>query len=98
MKKFTAVILSVIIAIPMFMFMSSAAYMGDADMDYKLTASDARKTLRVSVSLENFEKEEALYSADLNMDGKITADDARAILRASVGLEDIYERFYKRTI
>lgn len=72
-----------------------AGYMGDADLDYMLSAADARRVLRTSVNLGDKLCSEASYSADVDRNGKITSADARKILRASVGLEKIYERFYK---
>lgn len=60
---------------------------GDVDGDKKITASDARITLRNAVGLEILDAQ-AIRSADADKDGKITAGDARLILRASVGLED----------
>ncbi len=63
---------------------------GDVDGNGKLTAADARLTLRASVQLENYEEGSCYYQAS-NIDKvnpKITAADARLILRASVELED----------
>ena len=60
---------------------------GDTDGDGKISASDARKTLRFSVALESASLWQK-YAADINSDSKITASDARDILRASVGLVD----------
>lgn len=59
---------------------------GDANLDGRITASDARLILRASVGLLTpsiFVK--AFYDAD--DDGKISASDARKALRISVGLE-----------
>ena len=61
--------------------------LGDLDADGSVTASDARLTLRASVSLEHF----GLFrtqKADLDLDGSVTAADARGILRTAVGLTD----------
>ena len=60
---------------------------GDVDGDERITASDARITLRCSVGLEELDAA-ATAIADADKDGRITAGDARLILRASVGLED----------
>ena len=60
---------------------------GDVNCDGKVTASDARSTLRRSVGLDEFSAFQEL-AAEVNRDGKITASDAREILRASVGLVD----------
>lgn len=61
--------------------------MGDADGNGKITAADARYSLRASVGLETV-TEELLALLDVNKDKAVTAADARLILRASVGLED----------
>ncbi|MBR5234432.1 MAG: hypothetical protein IKW03_09500 [Clostridia bacterium] len=60
--------------------------MYDIDCNGKLTAADARLTLRYCANIQNI-NEMALYAA--NVDGKngITAADARHILRKSAGLE-----------
>ncbi len=61
--------------------------MGDADGNGKITAADARYSLRASVGLETV-TEELIALLDINKDKAVTAADARLILRASVGLED----------
>ncbi len=61
--------------------------MGDADGNGKITAADARYSLRASVGLEAL-SEELTALLDVNKDKAVTAADARLILRASVGLED----------
>lgn len=60
---------------------------GDVDCDGQVSASDARVTLRASVSLEKLGTA-AGKAADADADGKISASDARLILRASVHLTD----------
>lgn len=59
---------------------------GDVDGDGKVTASDARKILRISSGLEKITGLAAL-NADKNRDGAVTAADAREVLRESAGLE-----------
>lgn len=59
---------------------------GDLDADGKITASDARFTLRAAVNLETFSDAQK-QSADLDGNGRITSADARIILRRAVGLE-----------
>lgn len=58
---------------------------GDADGDGKVTASDARKILRISSGLEKTTGQSAL-NADKNKDGLITAADAKAVLEESSGI------------
>ncbi len=59
---------------------------GDVDLDGKITAGDARQTLRISAKLE-FPLEISLILSDADCDGYITAQDARTILRVSARLE-----------
>ena len=61
---------------------------GDVDGDGKISASDARLTLRASVGLEKLDSQ-STKKADADKNDKITAADARLILRASVGLEKL---------
>lgn len=83
--------LTALIALLIFSVLSigaSAFITGDADNDFVITASDARFALRLSVGLEECDKESDKYMAcDANGDGDVTAADARLILRVSVGLE-----------
>ena len=59
---------------------------GDADLDGKITAEDARQTLRISAKLE-YPLEISLILSDADCDGNITAEDARTILRVSAKLD-----------
>lgn len=59
---------------------------GDADMDGRLTAADARIILRVSVGLDTADGE-AFILCDYDEDTKVSAADARCVLRFSVGLD-----------
>ena len=61
---------------------------GDVDGDAKITAADARKTLRHAAKIELIASEH-LSSADANGDGTVTSADARLILRAAAGLEKL---------
>ena len=61
--------------------------LGDANMDGKVQADDARLALRACVKLEKLTGT-AATAADADWDGLLTAADARLILRASVGLFD----------
>ena len=61
---------------------------GDADLDGKITATDARAILRHSAGLEALSGT-ALFAADRDGNGAIGAGDARLTLRAAVGLEPI---------
>lgn len=88
MKKRLSIILISVILVMTFAFGAGAYIAGDTDNDFLITAADARFTLRLSVGLEECEKNsDQFFAADADNDGKITAGDARLILRASVGLE-----------
>lgn len=63
----------------------AAFYIGDVDMDGKVTSSDSLKVLRASVGLEKLDDVQ-MKLADVDGDGKITSSDALEILRRSVGL------------
>ena len=60
---------------------------GDVDNDGKVSASDARLTLRAGAGLEKLSPP-AAEAADVNGDGRITAKDARSILRYAARLSD----------
>lgn len=83
-KKIFTIMLTVFI----FCVLSVTAFavkMGDVTGDDKITAADARKTLRHSAGIELL-SEEGISAADVDNSGKITASDARKILRESAGL------------
>ncbi|MBE6812218.1 MAG: C-type lectin domain-containing protein [Ruminococcaceae bacterium] len=65
----------------------SEFYIGDVDMDGKISAGDAREVLRFSVGLSDNINVEMLGNVDMT-DMSVSAGDARMLLRASVGLED----------
>ena len=61
---------------------------GDADMNGRVTAGDARQVLRISARLEKKPADvRFLPLCDLDRDGNLTARDARMILRISARLE-----------
>lgn len=63
--------------------------LGDADGDGKVTASDARKILRVAALLE-IATDYVLLVGDVDHNGTLTAVDARRILRVAAKL-DVFE-------
>ena len=87
MKKLLTLLLAVI---TMFIFTTSASaktvIKGDLDGNGKITAADARGTLRISAKLEKADDTQMLI-VDVTNDKKVTAADARSILRASAKLE-----------
>ena len=70
----------------MFVELKESDFNFDVNSDGKVTAEDARLTLRASAMLENLSGI-ATLAADVDANGKITAEDARLILRRSAGLE-----------
>ena len=64
-----------------------AIQFGDLNLDDKITAEDARDTLRISVALEQPDPV-IIIAADVDHDGNVTAADARLVLRGSVDLEN----------
>ena len=91
-KKIIAFLLTIVTILSAVSIMGSAAKLmaGDVSGDGKVTASDARKVLRVAAGLDVMDAEKMIV-ADITGDGKITASDARKILRAAAGLETLPE-------
>lgn len=71
-------------------FISSKEKYADIDSDGKVTAADARLTLRAAVGLDKLNDTEK-SAADLDFDGKVTAADARLVLRVAVKLDSLEE-------
>ena len=65
---------------------ASTGLRGDANLDGKVLANDARLVLRVSAKLATLEGQ-GFLNCDLNGDGKLLANEARRILRVSAKLE-----------
>ena len=65
---------------------SASGLRGDANLDGKVLANDARLVLRASAKLETLEGQ-GFVNCDLNGDGKLLAGEARKILRYSAKLE-----------
>ncbi len=88
MKKRFMALLPMLICLLMLSGMTTAyaASLGDVDGNGRVTASDARMTLRVAAFLEQFTTEQKSL-ADVDSDGNITARDARKILRVAAHLE-----------
>ena len=59
--------------------------MGDFDGDGKITSTDARLALQLSVDKIKEADVEHPEVADVDGDGKITSTDARMLLQVSVG-------------
>lgn len=87
MKK----IISVLIIVAMLLSFATIGFAetvkpGDVNGDGSITASDARKILRISAQLDSSDAQTQII-ADVNGDGQITASDARKVLRISALLE-----------
>lgn len=88
MKKFVAALVVVMLAVICTVGASAETYLrGDINADGRISASDARATLRIGAKLDEATETQKLI-ADMNDDGKISATDARTILRISAKLED----------
>ncbi len=59
---------------------------GDADLNGKITAADARLILRIAAKLVSVDSYRLIF-ADYNGDGNITSQDARYVLRFSANLD-----------
>ncbi len=88
MRKIIFVIMVIILSSVMIVTSYGAADIpaGDVNGDGRVTAADARLTLRAAASLDLL-ADTAFVAADVNQDGKITAADARTILRIAAGLD-----------
>ncbi len=88
-RRITAVMLTVSLLFSFAVIFASAEApeLGDVNGDGKITASDARSTLRASAKLEEL-TEEQLKVADVDFNGRVSAADARIILRVSAKLEE----------
>lgn len=88
MKKIMATLVVVMLAVVFMVGASAETYLrGDINTDGRISASDARFTLRVGAKLDEATETQKLI-ADMNDDGKISATDARTILRISAKIED----------
>ena len=72
---FAAVFVAVFSCCAIFSFAASY-YVGDVDLDGKITSTDARMILRAAVGKTELSSA-ALTCADYNRDGKVTTEDAR---------------------
>lgn len=88
-SRITAILLTVSLLFSFAVIFASAdaPALGDVNNDGKITASDARTTLRASAKLEEL-TEEQLEIADVDFNDRVSAADARIILRVSAKLEE----------
>lgn len=96
MKKIIIVLcLVLLLAIPVSAEPDVAApFTGDVNGDGKITATDARLTLRMATKLDKYTEADVLV-ADANGDGKISATDARLVLRVGARLSKLSVGFDK---
>ncbi len=95
-KRIVSLLLSIMMILTVIpAALSSASLQGDVNGDGKITAADARLTLRASVKLENLDANQ-IKAADVDGKAGLTAADARLILRASVGLENLHTHAYTK--
>ena len=90
MKKKIITIMLAVLVFCVLSITAFAAQLGDINGDGKITASDARKTLRVAAGIDFFD-DEVFSVADVDKSGKITASDARKILRVAANLDAPFE-------
>lgn len=85
-KKILAAVLAVITVLVILPVcaLAESYYLGDADGNGKVEATDALKVLKYTVGLD---KNIITKRADVNRDGKIDAADALVIVQISVGLK-----------
>ena len=87
MKKIISVLVIVMLTSVLALTASAKTVLkGDVDMNGKITASDARTTLRTAARLETMDETQIII-ADVTGDGKVTASDARTILRCAASIE-----------
>ena len=94
LKKLSALLAAVAVAVVMFIVNAAAYAPGDVNNDGDVLANDARLALRASARLEVLDPE-AAEAADVNRDGNILADDARQILRYSARLVTEFATVYQ---
>ncbi|MBO4815611.1 MAG: dockerin type I repeat-containing protein [Clostridia bacterium] len=70
-------------------FAENDPILGDVTEDGRVTAADARCTLRYSCDLLAFTKSQ-YNRADINEDGKVNSSDARLILKRAAKLDETY--------
>lgn len=63
--------------------------LGDADKDGKISVTDARIALRLSIGLEKSLSDAQIYACHVSDNPGISITDARTILRAAIKLEEI---------
>lgn len=88
-RRITSILLTVSLLFSFAVIFASAETpaLGDVNNDGKITASDARTTLRASAKLEEL-TDEQLKITDVDFNGRVSAADARIILRVSAKLEE----------
>lgn len=89
MKKTVAVILCIAFAVSGLLMSADASrsfILGDANLNGKVTAEDARIVLRTAAALDMIDDQDAWECADVDRDGRITATDARLVLRTAAQL------------
>jgi hypothetical protein len=85
MKRILAFVLAAALLLPFGIVTPAATLRGDGDGDGKVTSTDARLTLQLSVNKIRESDLTVPAAADADHDGKVTSTDARLILQYSVG-------------
>ena len=92
-KKIIGIIACIMALVLAFGVTAFAQSIGDVDNNGKITASDARLTLRHAAKLDTLTQEQ-MDAADVDNSGKITASDARKILRVAANIDKGFSSEY----
>ena len=85
-KRIISIFVALITLLLTFSAAAKTVKLGDVSGDGKITASDARKILRIAATLDDCDDETKLI-ADVDKNGKIVAADARKVLRVAAQID-----------
>ncbi len=89
MKRFSALVLAVVLAVSLSFGALAGGIYGDLNNDNRVNSSDALRVLMFSTGLTSLNSNQKTY-ADVNGNGKINSSDALLILQYSVGLIKVF--------
>lgn len=85
-KRIISIFVALLTLLLTFSVAAKTVKLGDVSGDGKITASDARKILRIAATLDACDEETKLI-ADVDKNGKIVAADARKVLRVAAQID-----------
>ena len=85
-KRIISISIALLMIFLTFSVAAKTVKLGDVSGDGKITASDARKILRIAATLDACDDETKLI-ADVDKNGKIVAADARKVLRVAAQID-----------